>query len=95
MAKHGVSEKTQAARNSTAIYVGDWSVYLFDSENWALQKTGDDPRYYPTRLWALKALLHERISEAQAESIKEVLAAVKNAEVEITSAVQRLERSSR
>ncbi len=83
-----VTMEAQKDRRAQVLRVGEWEVLYADADNWMLRKgeTGE-PRYYPTQAYALKALLHERIGDAQSKTIAAVLKAVAHAEAEIVAAV--------
>jgi len=74
-------------RRSQVLNVGQWQIFRADEDNWVLRKGEDgENRYFPTKVWALKSLLHEEIGSRHATSIRELLAVVAKAEAEIARA---------
>lgn len=73
---------------SKVLRIGMWQIFQADPDNVVLRKGDDgDNSYYPSVAWALKGLLQKEITDAQATSIREVLAAVKSAEAKLVAAV--------
>ncbi len=73
---------------SEVLTIGQHQIFRYDLDNVALRKGDDgDLYYYPSIVWALKALLHREVTDAQAKSIREVLAAVKAVEAKIDGMV--------
>lgn len=80
------ARKERAERRQSILTIGPYQCFQADEDNWVIREGEDgDPRYYPTKVSALQAVLHMRIGDAQTRSVLDVLAAVKKAEAEIVS----------
>ncbi len=84
-------EKYRKWRESGTVIFGHWRIFQLNEHNWVLTDRPADEatyRYYPSLTDALRALLYRSVEEIIRTEIRDILAAVEQAMIEIIAAVR-------
>ncbi len=80
-----LAERREA--RSTAIAIGTYSIYRFDSENWAVDGPKGDTGYYPDFEYAMDYALRQQLPHRIATTAEGIIAEIRKAKTEIIAAM--------
>jgi hypothetical protein len=89
------ASKARAAENRAirrrTITCGNWKIYRFDPDNFALQRGNEDPFFYTEIDQGLKALLTKLASEKAPEckTVEEVVGVFNQAKADVIAAIKQ------